>query len=142
MTAGDAGDGIGGTTSSASGMPADGGAAGSGNPAWEDCDEVTAVELEFSVQVVVANDGCAKITQYPTWWGVRNMRLDSPPGTGSFPIPFEWRSECQDSRGSGVLEQAWGSTTFGLTDATCATLIDLRGVGDGTVGLMYFDTSG
>ncbi len=105
----------------------------------ETCTEATAVDMGVpGTATTVANDGCLKLTQYPSWWGNRPMLLMS--GTpGSYPIPFDW-TNCPGSAGSAEFTRDWQSLFVGGISAQCTTLLNLKGDGNGTVRLHYWGT--
>lgn len=104
-----------------------------------DCTIATAVDLGLDGHsVTVPTDGCVKVaSSYPSWWGTRNMTLQSNSGT-AYPIPLEWSNACTSSSGSGTLAADWQGLVIGPVSAQCATLIDLRGTAGGQVTLRYF----
>lgn len=103
------------------------------------CTIASAVDLgTVGSATTVQNDGCVKVQNgYPSWWGSRNMRLQSM-SPGTYPVPFTWSSSCVGTQGSGQFTGDWQSQIFGPTSAACATLIDLQGSGAGTIILRYF----
>ncbi len=103
------------------------------------CTEATAVDLGSDGDAhIVPNDGCAMVRDgYATWWGVRNMRLNTM-DSGVYPVPVVWHNVCSEGAGSFTFGSDWQFEEFGPTDDRCATLIDLLGDGDGTVKLQYF----
>ena len=115
----------------------DGGFAGgtSGGP----CTESTAVDLGApGTDVRVWNNGCVRVKNgYPTWWTTLNMRLENTDG-GTYPVPFAWTNTCSGSSGSGTFTANWQAHMLVTTSKNCATIIDLKGAGNGTIGLRYF----
>ncbi len=101
------------------------------------CDEATAVDMGApGTTVAIANDGCLKITQYPDWWGVRQMQLQNmTPGT--YPVPFSW-SNCGVTEGSDTITQDWQSFYIDGISDDCTTFVKLQGAGDGNVTIRYY----
>jgi hypothetical protein len=53
-----------------------------------------------------AHNGCVRVRdRFPSWWGVRNMRLETE-ANGGYPGPFTWSSACTSSGGSGTFTPA------------------------------------
>jgi hypothetical protein len=104
-----------------------------------DCTIAAAVNLGIDGHsVTVPTNGCVKVdSTYPSWWGTRNMMLQSS-GGNAYPIPFEWRNACTSRSGSGTFSADWQSPVFGPVSAQCPTLIDLQGPSGGQVTLRYF----
>jgi hypothetical protein len=100
------------------------------------CNEASAVDMGVpGTTVHVANNGCLKVTQYPSWWGVRQMQVQNmDPGT--YPVPFTW-SNCGTS-GSDTIARDWQSFYINGISAACTTLIKLNGTGSGSVNLRYY----
>lgn len=103
------------------------------------CSESTASDLgEPGNALTVTNNGCIMVRNaYPSWWGSRNMQLQSLE-SGMYPVPYTWTNTCGPGSGNGVFTGDWQSVTFGPTNSQCATLIDLGGNGSGTVTLRYY----
>ena len=74
---------------------------------------------------------------YPGWWGIRNMQLQST-GGGTYPVPFTWSNSCTGSGGSDTYTADWQSRVFGPTSGQCATIVDLKGSGSGSLTLRYY----
>jgi cysteine-rich repeat protein len=102
------------------------------------CSEATATDLGSpGTQRTVPSNACLRVLDgYPGWWGTRNLGLQ--PISGSFPVPFTWSNACQGSGGSASFNAAWATVSFGLTNAACATLIQLEGSGSSNVTLTYY----
>jgi transglutaminase-like putative cysteine protease len=101
------------------------------------CNESNAVDMGVpGTAITVPNDGCLKVTQYPAWWGTRQMQLQNmTPGT--YPVPFSY-TNCAATQGSGTITADWQSFFFNGISASCTTLIDLQGAGNGTVTIRYY----
>ncbi|MBN1608099.1 MAG: transglutaminase domain-containing protein [Polyangiaceae bacterium] len=100
------------------------------------CDDASAEDMGTpGTAVTVANNDCLKITQYPDWWGIHRMQLQSG-SSGTYPIPFSW-SNC-GSTGGGELSADWQSIVIDDISDACTMLIDLDGAGDGDVTLYYY----
>jgi hypothetical protein len=103
------------------------------------CDEAGAVDMGPPGSTIsIANDGCLKVTQYPSWWGVRQMQLQNM-SPGSYPVPFEW-ANCGTTAGSDTITHDWQSFFIdGISDA-CTTFVKLNGNGNGNgnVTIRYY----
>ncbi len=105
----------------------------------DDCTVGTAVDLGSDGNgVVVPTDGCAKVDSgYPSWWGTRNMTLQSNNGD-AYPVPFGWSNACEGASGTDTFEADWQSSVLGPVSDQCPTLINLQGPSGGQVTLRYF----
>ncbi len=100
------------------------------------CTEATAVDLGTpGTSTMVVNNGCLKITQYPSWWGTRRMQLQN--SSGVYPVPFDV-SNCGVARGAGTISADWQSFYFDSISQSCTTLIQLKGSGNGNLSLRYY----
>ncbi len=104
----------------------------------EDCTELTAVDMGApGMSIDVPNNGCVKITGYPSWWGTRQLQLQNmEPGT--YPVPFEWSNPCSGGTGTDTITQNWQSFFMNNISDACPTLIDLNGAGDGNLHIRYY----
>jgi hypothetical protein len=101
------------------------------------CNESNAVDMGVpGTAVTVPNNGCLKVTQYPSWWGTRQMQLQNMT-PGSYPVPFTY-TNCGTTQGSGTITADWQSFYFNNISAACTTLIDLNGAGNGNVTIRYY----
>ncbi len=103
------------------------------------CTEATATDLgERGIEMAVPNDGCVKVTQFPSWWAPvpPNLELGST-WSGSYPVPFSWSNTCSGSSGTGTFTADWQSQWLTNINKSCAVLIDLQGSG-GTVRLRWY----
>ena len=103
------------------------------------CSEAIAIDLgRDGHETTVPNDGCVMVKyQYPSWWGVRTMMLQTT-SPGSYPVPFTWSNACTGDSGAGLFTGNWQNQFLSKTDKNCATLINLKGSGSGTVRLRYY----
>jgi len=93
------------------------------------CSLATAVDLgPRTSSISVPSDACVKITQFPGWWPNTNGAVTLQSGTGSFPVPLTWRSDCGQT-GSGSFAQPYQSLPIGSYNQSCPALIDLNGNG-------------
>jgi hypothetical protein len=106
--------------------------------AGAECSVATAIDLGIpGQQTTLSNAGCARVLSgYPSWWGVRTMKLEPVP-VGSYPVPFTWSNSC-GSGGSGLLTGDWQSQLLPSIDSRCPTLLQLQGNGSGSVTLRYW----
>ena len=105
---------------------------------FDDCNEGTAIDMgDPGTSIVAPNNGCLKITDYPIWWGTRQMLLQNT-APGSYPVPFEWANPCGGSYGEDTILNDWQSFNINNISDECATLIDLKGAGDGNITIRYY----
>lgn len=128
---GTGGSGTGGGSSS-------GGGSGGTSPTMS-CTSSNSTEMGSPGNTVeVQNDACLKVESgYPSWWGVRNMKLANEAG-GNLPVSFSWENSCASASGTGTFTGDWQSLTFGPTDASCATFIQLDGDGAANLRVKYY----
>lgn len=123
------------------GTPGPGGASGgtAGSKSGGSCTEGTAIDLgRDGHNVTVWNNGCVRVRDnYPTWWSTLTMRLENT-NRGTYPVPFTWSNACTGSSGSAVFTRDWQAFMLSTTSRNCATVIDLKGSGSGTVTLRYW----
>ncbi len=101
------------------------------------CSEATAMDMGVpGTTITVPNDGCLKVTQYPSWWGTRQMQLQNMT-PGAYPAPFI-TTNCGATKGSGTITADWQSFFINGISAACPTLIDLKGAGNGNVTIRYY----
>jgi hypothetical protein len=107
------------------------------------CSEETALDIGGpGNDMTVPNDSCLMVRDaYPSWWGVRNLQLQTTSG-GDYPAPFTWSNPCVNggsgASGSAALSFDWQSIVFGPTSSECATIISLNGDGTGEVTVRYW----
>jgi cysteine-rich repeat protein len=103
------------------------------------CTEAVAVDLGTpGTETVVQNNACVMVRNgYPSWWGTRKMQLMTGSG-GTYPTPFTWSNGCVGAAGSGDWSMDWQNAFIGPVSSACATLIELKGSGTGTVRLRYY----
>jgi hypothetical protein len=100
------------------------------------CDPAAAVDMgPPGTTINIPNNGCLKVTQYPSWWGVRQMQLQNmDPGT--YPVPFIW-SNCATT-GADTIAHDWHSFYINNISAACPTFIKLNGTGSGRLNIRYY----
>jgi hypothetical protein len=76
----------------------------------------------------VPSNACLKLTQFPDWWQYTDGSVTLQSGTGTFPVPLTWHSDCGQN-GSGSFVQAYQSLPIGAYTAQCPALIELQGDG-------------
>jgi len=57
---------------------------------------------------------------------------------GTYPVPFTWSNACASGQGDGTFTHDFQEQDIGPTSSACATVIDLKGDGSGTIVLRYF----
>jgi hypothetical protein len=92
---------------------------------------------DHGAAATVSAPGCVLVTQYPSWWGLRNMKLQSMGGGSGYPIELGWENECTGLSGSGTLDSDWDELPLGSTSDACTTQIFLLGTGASTT-LRYY----
>jgi hypothetical protein len=109
-----------------------------GGPSPSTCTADVAIDIGAPGQsVVVDNAACIKVEDgLPSWWGTRDMELQSQWG-GTFPVPFTWTSSCTYSEGVEQFTGSWQGKLLSTTSEDCPTLIQLQGEG-GDVRLTYY----
>jgi hypothetical protein len=101
------------------------------------CTEANSVDMGApGTTVSAANNGCLKITQYPSWWGTRQMQLQNM-SPGSYPVPFDV-SNCGAPKGTGTITADWQSFYINNISQTCTTFVKLGGDGHGGVTIRYY----
>jgi len=103
------------------------------------CTWAIATELGSpGTNATVPNNACLRVmSAYPSWWGTRNMQLQTTtPGT--YPAPFAWQNPCAGGSGQGQFSADWQNQIVGPTNQGCPTLIKLNGDGSGTVTIRYY----
>lgn len=101
------------------------------------CNPAAAIDMGVpGTTVTVDNNACLKVTQYPNWWGVRQMQLQNM-NPGTYPVPFTW-SNCGATTGADTITHDWQSFYLNNINDDCATLIKLNGSGAGKVNLRYY----
>jgi hypothetical protein len=101
------------------------------------CTDATSVDMGVpGTTVSVSNNRCLKVTQYPNWWGTRQMQLQNMT-PGSYPVPFNV-SNCGATKGTGTITADWQSFYINNISQSCTTFVKLGGDGRGNVTLRYF----
>lgn len=101
------------------------------------CNQANSVDMGApGTSINIVNNGCLKVTQYPSWWGVRQMHLQNM-NPGTYPVPFTW-ANCGTTTGSDTITHDWQSFYFNNISAACPTFIKLNGTGAGNVNIRYY----
>jgi hypothetical protein len=101
------------------------------------CNEANSVDMGApGTSINIVNNGCLKVTQYPSWWGVRQMQLQNM-NPGTYPVPFTW-ANCGTTTGSDTITHDWQSFYINSISAACPTFIKLNGSGGGNVNIRYY----
>ncbi|MBN2192511.1 MAG: hypothetical protein JW751_06810 [Polyangiaceae bacterium] len=113
-----------------------GGTGGGGT--GELCEGKTITDLgpfNSATGVQVSSNGCARISEYPTWWDTQSLNLGTRE-TGSYPVDLVWE-DCQGQTGDGTFAAAW--TTVAVSEATagCDLVFEFSSEDDSTLSLVW-----